>query len=179
MWNTEFLPINKYSRPGMKRIDTQFIVVHFSEGPGQSARQVRRFLEQRNTFGGYTFLVDDKEVIQLCNIDEMTPHVGGTLTDEMAQILGPPSFYRGYSIQNWKTIGICYCHNDATGTPEDATYQRLLNKVVYLMLRFDVPLRNVKRHFDITGKICPGYFTRTPQAWLQFKKDIDQLMDLR
>ena len=29
------------------------------------------------------------------------------------------------------------------------------------------------RHYDVTEKICPKYFVDHPDAWEQFKKDVD------
>ena len=32
----------------------------------------------------------------------------------------------------------------------------------------------VIRHYDVTGKECPLYYVRNPEAWEQFKADLQE-----
>lgn len=179
MTNLDLLPINKFSRPGKDRLSTEYIVVHFSEGPGQTARQVRNYLRDRDSFGGYSFIVDDKEIIQLSLINEMTPHVGGKMIDSIEKKLGPQRVHEGYSIQNWKTLGVCFCHPDNTGKPTWETFNRLLNLVTSLCIQFNFDSSKVIRHFDVTEKVCPGYYVRNPSEWHRFLTEVDMMLKLK
>ena len=37
------------------------------------------------------------------------------------------------------------------------------------MARYGIPLENVVRHYDVTGKICPKYYVDHPEAWEDFR----------
>ena len=54
-----------------------------------------------------------------------------------------------------------------------ATYDSLVKLVGWLCYRFDLKSSDVIRHYDVTEKICPKYFVDHPDAWEQFKKDVD------
>ena len=34
-----------------------------------------------------------------------------------------------------------------------------------LMNQFSVPVANVIRHYDVTGKLCPKYYVEHPEEW--------------
>lgn len=40
------------------------------------------------------------------------------------------------------------------------------------MEKYGIPLRNVYRHFDVTGKHCPSYLVNA-QKWAEFKKRLE------
>ena len=33
--------------------------------------------------------------------------------------------------------------------------------------------KDVVRHYDINGKLCPKYYVEHEDAWVQFRKDVD------
>ena len=175
----EMLPINKYSRPGVRRISTDAIIVHFTGGPGQNAEQVRSFLEKRTSFGGYTYLVDDDGVLQLANESEMTPHVGGQMTPLFTKKFGKQRMYNGYSIQNWRTIGGSFCHPDSTGKPTDSTYNHLIGLLAQLCLTYNKGPDSLYRHYDVTGKDCPAYYVKNIVMWERLKKDVFEILVLK
>jgi hypothetical protein len=50
------------------------------------------------------------------------------------------------------------------------TVNKTLDLVVYLMKKYNVPIENVVRHFDCSGKICPGTMSKNEWAgWTIFK----------
>ena len=38
------------------------------------------------------------------------------------------------------------------------------------MKKYDIPIENVIRHYDVTGKICPKPFVNNESLWLDFKR---------
>ena len=77
---------------------------------------------------------------------------------------------------NWRnndTISIEVCHPDESGVFNDSTYNSLVKLVAWLVELGNLnPKKDVIRHYDVTGKICPKYFVDNPEAWEQFKKDV-------
>ena len=46
-----------------------------------------------------------------------------------------------------------------------------------LMEKYHIPIENVYRHFDVTGKHCPSYLVNA-QKWAEFKKRLEvKIMD--
>ena len=45
------------------------------------------------------------------------------------------------------------------------------------MEKYGIPIENVYRHFDVTGKHCPSYLVNA-QKWAEFKKRLEvKIMD--
>ena len=85
--------------------------------------------------------------------DKKNPYTGGGRMNGMAT--------------NRTTVSIEMCSTLAKGTTAaqpnhdgwsltEAVVERTLRLVRYLMLMYDVPKANVIRHYDVTGKLCPG-----------------------
>ena len=58
--------------------------------------------------------------------------------------------------------------------------------VVDLMLKYNIPLERIYRHFDVTGKICPAYFVpyceygdSGQDNWESFKSNIKEKYEAR
>ena len=52
------------------------------------------------------------------------------------------------------------------------TYQSLVHLVAWLMGRYDIPVENVIRHYDVSGKSCPKYYVDHPDEWERFHEDV-------
>lgn len=55
------------------------------------------------------------------------------------------------------------------GTVPAATRERTAAFVRELMDRYGVPVENVLRHYDVTGKRCPAPWVDAPGEWEKFK----------
>ena len=44
----------------------------------------------------------------------------------------------------------------------------------YLMEKYDIPVENVIRHYDVTGKMCPRPFVEDEKLWLAFKDRLEE-----
>ena len=42
------------------------------------------------------------------------------------------------------------------------------------MGKYNIPVENVLRHYDVTGKLCPEPFVRNQVQWLDFKKMLNE-----
>ena len=163
-WVTkEYLPVNPFSRPGTGLEEVNGVVVHYVGNPGTTAEQNRSFFaglaEQtegaENTVSASShFLIGlDEEIIQCIPLDEWAYCTGE---------------------RNRDTISIECCHPDDGGAFTDATYQSLLRLVRWLQEEFDLDGEQIIRHYDVTGKECPRYYVQHPEAWEQFKADLEQ-----
>lgn len=137
----KYLTINKYSRPHEKMPKIEDIVVHYVGNPNTSAISNRNYFENlrltHKTYASSQFIVGlNGEVLQLMDENEVAYHAGN-------------------KTENRKSIGIECCHPDWSGRFTDATYNSLVDLCVYLCEKYDIPVANIKRHYDITRKIMP------------------------
>ena len=47
-----------------------------------------------------------------------------------------------------------------------ATQNTAVELIKILMEKYSIPIENVIRHYDVTGKICPEPFVRNQVQWL-------------
>ena len=152
----ELLDVNPYSRPGTPLEEVNGIVVHYVGNPGTTAEQNRSYFaglaQSGETYASSHFVIGlDGEIIQCVPLDEIA---------------------YASSQRNVDTIAIECCHPDEEGKFTDETYQSLLRLVRWLQEEFHLDNSQVIRHYDVTGKECPLYYVRNPEAWEQFLTDL-------
>lgn len=81
------------------------------------------------------------------------------------------------SCRNANSIGIeMCCHQDRAGRwyfdPE--TVDRTVELAREIMARHGIPVGNVVRHCDVTGKNCPAPFVEDPVAWAAFQARLEE-----
>jgi N-acetylmuramoyl-L-alanine amidase CwlA len=139
--------------------DIKYLAIHYTAGgsssPG-SAQAIYNVFSQRSASAD--FAVDDRDIVQF-NPDLQNYYcwaIGdkgvGTLKNQAT---------------NRNTISIEICSNLKKGTSAavpnhsgwtftDSSLKNALNLTKYLMTRYNIPKERVIRHYDVTGKLCPG-----------------------
>jgi len=170
-----FLAKNQFSRPGTLLKGVQGVVLHWVANPGTSALANRNYFdslktqnaEAKNTrYASAHFVIGlQGEIIQCLPETEVGYHVGAQKYTTLAlAALG--------TYPNNDTLGIELCHPDWTGSFEKATLDAARELVVDLLSRHKLTVKNVYRHFDITGKDCPRYFVQNENEWKNFLETI-------
>lgn len=159
---------NKYSRPQIKLEKVTKIAVHYVGNPGTSALANRNYFENQKNGGTYVsshFIIGlEGEIIQCIPLDEWS-----YCTNQA----------NGYS------ISIENCHPDSTGKFNDATEQSLVELCAYLLKKFNLTSEDIIRHYDVTGKQCPLYWSPTKYQsaevanarFAEFKAKVKKLLD--
>lgn len=156
-FEVNLLDVNEYSRPGIPLKKIKGIVVHYTANPGSTAA------ENRNYFEG---LKDSHET-------KVSSHFVIGIEGEIVQCIPSSEIAYASNSRNDDSLSIECCHKDETGEFTEATYDSLVKLVGWLCYRFGLESSDVIRHYDVTEKICPKYFVDHPDAWEQFKKDVD------
>lgn len=62
---------------------------------------------------------------------------------------------------------------------EDATYKSAVFLAAELLTKYKIPLANMIRHYDVTGKWCPAPFcnNNTNHTWESFKADVQKALN--
>ncbi|MEG1704698.1 MAG: peptidoglycan recognition family protein [Niameybacter sp.] len=80
---------------------------------------------------------------------------------------------------NSKSLGIEVCHPDWEGQFGEATYEALTQFLAKLCMRYTLdPDRDIIRHYDVTGKVCPQFYVRNPAHWTKLKADVVHILKL-
>lgn len=162
--NQEFIRKNVFSRPDVSRQRVNHIVIHYVGNPGSTAQGNRNYFD---------------------NLADQDPAKGGTSTSshfvvglegEVIQCIPITEIAYANAPRNDDTIAIEVCHPDETGKFNDATYESVVNLTAWLCKELKLSARDVVRHYDINGKICPKYFVDDEDAWKQFREDVKEAM---
>ena len=176
----------------------KYIVIHYTAGrssaPGGAKNTIDSIYKVSGTDVSADYTVDQSGAY-LYNEDiknRYTWHCGGTPDYSH----GGATFYNICTNEN--SIGIEVCSDNNSGyighaNTEYWSYNKkcldiLVELVQYLMKTYNINSSNVIRHFDVTGKLCPGIigwntgpiYTRngitsqlnTDEKWQEFKKTI-------
>ena len=155
----KYLPINPHSRVGELRIATKQIVIHYVANAGSSAENNWKYFKNSGVNASSNFIVGlNGEIIQCMPINEV-------------------SYHAGKKEVNYNSIGIEVCHPGSDGKFSEATYDSLIKLVSWLCKRYGISRKNVIRHYDVTGKLCPLYYAGEPGSegyghWEKFRDDI-------
>lgn len=63
---------------------------------------------------------------------------------------------------------MCCHNNNGIIDVSKATEERTIKLVKELMRKYDIPIENVLRHYDITEKVCPAPYVRDYTRWINF-----------
>lgn len=139
-----FLTPNKYSRPQIPLEKVTKIAVHYVGNPNTSAAANRNYFENQKTAGRYVsshYIIGlQGEIIQCIPLDEIS-----YCTNQA----------------NSYSISIECCHPDSTGKFTEATEQSLAELCACLLEKFGLCADDIIRHYDVTRKQCPLYWSPT------------------
>ncbi len=152
----EYLTKNSYSRSGIRLRKVRGIVVHYVGNPGSSAKDNRDYFENL----GKTHLA------------KASSHFVIGLEGEIIQCIPLDEIAYASNERNSDTISIECCHKDKGGRFHKKTYDSLIRLCGWLCTRYGLDEKDVIRHYDVTGKDCPRYYVRHPDAWKRFLKDL-------
>jgi len=178
----DFIPVNKYSRPGIVRSETLGAVVHGTGKAGQRAWETRNFFESlkdgktknlnNKWYASTQYIIDiDGGVLQTMPEDEVAYHCGAEeYTDEAKDAFG---FYCALPLSpNLCTVGVELCHPDWTGELTDRTLVSAVELFADICYRHNLPTSYLMRHYDITEKHCPEYFADHPGEFYDFRIEV-------
>ena len=134
----------------------KYIVVHDTANTNISADAINhyRYFAGGNRKASAHYFVDDKRIVEIIEDAYASWHCGHG---------------RGkYGITNNNSIGVEICVNS------DGNYKKsvenTLSLVRELMKTYNIPIKNVVRHFDASRKICPRSMSANNWAkWWEFK----------
>lgn len=165
-----FLSPNKYSRPGIRLEKVLKIAVHYVGNAGSSAKNNRNYFEglknqipdKTNTYclnkdGSYQLYNGQKVQLRW-----VSAHFVIGLSGEIIQCIPLDEWSYCTNQANGYSISIECCHPDDSGKFTAATEKSLAELCAWLCKKFGLdPMTDIIRHYDVTGKQCPLYWSPT------------------
>ena len=168
-----------------RKID--YIVIHYTAGTtskkGSALNTVLYTFNNPKTGGSAHYVVDNIEVVQCVEDRNTAWHCGTT------------GKYKHSKCRNSNSLGIEICSNhnsfkgyDLTPASDKGWYftEDALNLsaelTANLMVKYNLSLDRVIRHYDVTGKDCPSPMVDAnkngPDNWIKFKEKVKKYYDI-
>lgn len=150
---------------GLRTKKIKYIVVHYTAGNGDTARDNGAYFQRNAGLGASAhWFVDEKNAVASVPEEFVAWHCGGDV-------------YSHPECRNGNSIGVELCSDkDRDGMyyfTED-TLENAAELLRDLMKKYDIPIERVIRHYDVTGKNCPAPFVGTGyEDWKEFKELIN------
>lgn len=164
----------------------KYIAVHYTAGTTSkkgSARNVARYFANSTVNASADFVVDDYEAVQY-NPNPKTRYCWAVGATKKTNNKGGSLWGKA---TNKNTISVEICSSLKEGYPQqpnsagwyftDEVIANAVELVKELMRAYRIPAENVIRHYDVTGKLCPGVIgwnedSKSVYQWQRFKKAI-------
>ena len=147
----------------------KYIVIHYVGALGGAKANCQYYAGGDRSASAHYFVGFEGEIWQSVEDANIAWHCGA-------------SSYKHPECRNANSIGIELCvrkkntasmgAEDKDWYFEDATVTAAAELTRYLMEKYGVPAKNVIRHYDVTGKICPNpyVYNTTAHPWDEFKQ---------
>lgn len=146
----------------------KYLVIHYV---GAVSTAWANSLYFKNEYRGASanWFVDDIEAVQVVKDSDRAWHCG----DGLKKGNGGKYFNK---CTNSNSIGIemcCFMNNGKLDISEK-TIANTIELAKELMAKYNIPVENVIRHYDVTNKICPAPFVENESRWNDFKSRLGQ-----
>ena len=139
----------------------KFLVLHYTANNGDTALSNCKYFSSANRNASAHYFVDENEVYRSVRDMNVAWHCGSL------------NGYKHKYCRNTNSIGIEMCSRiDSNGKfyIKEETIANAIELTKFLMEKYDIPVENVIRHYDVTGKMCPRPFVEDEKLWLDFKE---------
>jgi hypothetical protein len=158
-----------------KATDIKYIVLHYTANDGDHDESNAKYFKSYRGASAHYFVDDDSATISVPDL-YVAYSVGGSRYSNYKQT-GGATMYKKITNKNSISIEMCDTKKDGKYAASEATLENAAELVVTLMKKYNIPIENVYRHFDVTGKACPSYWaSKNNSGFLAFKERIKTLL---
>lgn len=157
--------ITPYNRNIMNNKQNKYIVIHYTANNGDTAKNNADYfyneLPPENRASAHYF-VDEREIWQVVEDKDRAWHCDTK-----------KKYYHDYCRNN-NSIGIEMCTRIEKSTGKyyikDKVILNTIELTKKLMKKYNIPIENVIRHYDVTHKRCPAPMVDNIDLWNSFKE---------
>jgi len=159
--------LTKVNYTPMTNKKNEYIVIHYTANRTDTAINNCKYFENVNRNASANWFVDGTGAVQCVKDTDRAGHCGVDYSHGTAPLWG--------KCTNNNSIGIEMCGTN--GAVSEATFKNTVELTKILMAKYNIPAGNVVRHYDVCGKICPGWTgwganNSNNSIWLRFKSEI-------
>lgn len=155
--------VSNYSKG--RHTTIKYLVLHYTANNGDTALSNCKYFSSANRNASAHYFVDEKGIYRSVRDMNVAWHCGSV------------NGYKHKYCRNTNSIGIEMCSRiDSNGKfyIEEETIVNAIELTKFLMEKYDIPVDNVIRHYDVTGKMCPKPFVEDEKLWLDFKDRLEE-----
>lgn len=154
----------------------RYLVYHYTGNDGDRAANNAKYFQNNIVKASAHYFVDDTTVWRSVPDLKVAWSVGGSKYAN-ADKTGGGTMYGVITNTNSLSIEMCDTIRNGVYQASEATLANAAALGRTLMEKYGIPIENVYRHFDVTGKHCPSYLVNA-QKWAEFKKRLEvKIMD--
>lgn len=154
----------------------RYLVYHYTGNDGDKAANNAAYFQRNIVKASAHYFVDDTTVWRSVPDLKVAWSVGGSKYAN-ADKTGGGTMYGVITNTNSISIEMCDTIRNGVYQASEATLANAADLGRELMEKYHIPIENVYRHFDVTGKHCPSYLV-SAQKWAEFKKRLEvKIMD--
>lgn len=154
----------------------RYLVYHYTGNDGDKAANNAKYFQNNIVKASAHYFVDDTTVWRSVPDLKVAWSVGGSKYAN-ADKTGGGTMYGVITNTNSLSIEMCDTIRNGVYQASEATLANAAALGRTLMEKYGIPIENVYRHFDVTGKHCPSYLVNA-QKWAEFKKRLEvKIMD--
>ena len=154
----------------------RYLVYHYTGNDGDRAANNAKYFQNNIVKVSAHYFVDDTTVWRSVPDLKVAWSVGGSKYAN-ADKTGGGTMYGVITNTNSLSIEMCDTIRNGVYQASEATLSNAAALGRALMEKYGIPIENVYRHFDVTGKHCPSYLV-SAQKWAEFKKRLEvKIMD--
>lgn len=154
----------------------RYLVYHYTGNDGDKAANNAAYFQRNIVKASAHYFVDDTTVYLSVPDLKIAWSVGGSKYAD-ADKTGGGTMYGVITNTNSISIEMCDTIRNGVYQASEATLSNAAALGRALMEKYGIPIENVYRHFDVTGKHCPSYLVNA-QKWAEFKKRLEvKIMD--
>lgn len=154
----------------------RYLVYHYTGNDGDKAANNAAYFHWNTVKASAHYFVDDTTVWRSVPDLKVAWSVGGSKYAN-ADKTGGGTMYGIITNTNSISIEMCDTIRNGVYQASEATLSNASALGRALMEKYGIPIENVYRHFDVTGKHCPSYLVNA-QKWAEFKKRLEvKIMD--
>ena len=174
-----------------RRVPIKYLAIHYTAGTTSkkgAALSTAKYFAKPKTGASADFIVDDVDAVQY-NPDPIHRYCwavgtknGPRKTKAGATLYGKATNSNTISIEICSTLKSGYVYKETSANSPgwyftDAVLNNAVELTKYLMKTYNIPPERVIRHYDVTGKFCPGVVgwnedTGSTWQWKKFKSRI-------
>ena len=151
----------------------KYLVFHYTGNDGDAARNNAAYFQNNVVKASAHYFVDDACVYRSVPDLRVAWAVGGSKYAN-ADLTGGGTMYGIITNTNSISIEMCDTIKNGVYQASEATMENAAALGKHLMQVYNIPIENVYRHFDVTGKHCPSYLINA-EKWAAFK---ERLIDM-